>query len=822
LKRQELSINRSRGVLIEALDKHQVIIVQGATGCGKTTQIPQIVRDSGLFSDDLIIGVTQPRRIAAVSVACRIAQERDVRMGDEVAYAIRFDDKTTPTTRIKVMTDGLLLQEFRTDPDLSRYSVIMVDEAHERSLNIDFTLGLLRDLLKRRDDLRVIVSSATINADVFTHFFNGAPNIVVDAHAYPIDIRWHPIAQRFGPDRDADVANVIAGLHRNEPKGDILVFLTGEGEIKRTITQLEAMHLGKIAYVPLYGRLTRQQQESVFDPTPGKRKVVLSTNIAETSLTIEGIRYVVDIGLAKMPSFDRRTGFSLLRELPISQASARQRAGRSGRTAPGVCVRLYAEDDFEERDPYPTEDIRRMDLSEVVLRLIDLGIQDVESFPFITPPSGQALRDAVRDLMDLGAIDSARNLTAFGRRMVPFPLPPRLACMIVTVAEETPDVFEEILTVGALLSVRWPQITPQGEEDEARRVHKAFAHPAGDLAMGLALIRSFTRAKDKDLFCETNFLDRRLMDEIFLIRDQLLDIAKAAGLMGSSGGKFAGVARALLRAFARGICIRTGRSSYETQRGVRVAIHPGSCLWDVKPHYFVATDIMVTSRAWARAVTTIEPGWILDFDPDLAHRWKIRGASRGGRDRRREAPSFPSSLEIWDQRFSVKKRRNGPMATIPWKVLRDNADEGVPVLDAQFERLTVAVTHDDATLLKGVSLQQALRLAPLLRLAEPEIEGWPEGELYVAEWELHHILRRLPDLMRVVRSRRRKRAAFLTLIPNGAGGYWYDAAGDLRMAIDQSALAVASLMREPTVGQDDQIDLQAQLSKLETIKELLS
>ncbi len=822
-ERRELSIHRAKSRLVDALRDHQVVVVQGATGCGKTTQIPQIVRDSGLIDDALNVGVTQPRRIAAVSVAHRIASERGGVIGGEVAYAIRFDDRTTPQTRIKIMTDGLLLQEFRTDPALSRYGVIMVDEAHERSLNIDFTLGLLRQLIDQRRDLRVIVSSATINAAVFTGFFGAdTPNIEVEAHTYPIEVRWRPIGDGWGPERDAEIADAISALHKREPAGDMLVFLTGEGEIKHTIAELEARRLRGAAFLPLYGRLTRQEQERVFSPIPNRRKIVLATNIAETSLTIDGVRYVVDLGLAKVPSFDSRTGFPSLRERPISKASARQRAGRSGRTAPGVCVRLYAEEDYEERDEFPTEDIRRMDLSEVVLRLIDLGIREVEAFPFITRPPRRALKDAIRDLVALGAIDRGRNLTDFGRRMVPFPLPPRLACMIVAAADDHPDVFEEVLTAGALLSVRWPQIIPQGMEDEARRAHKAYAHPAGDVAMGLRLVRGFERASDTADFCERNFLDERLMGEVCLIRDQLRDIATAAGLEGGSGGKFQGVARCLMRAFSRGLCQRAGRSnSYETVRNVRVSIHPGSCLWDSRPRFVVAADIVVTSRAWARAVTAIEPAWIREFDEDLGRRWRIRARRRSRRDRP-QAPVFPQELSLFGHTYPVRHKRGRTIVEMQWTTLRDASAGGPPPLPEGVADLHVVMKHDTDTLLKATPLNVALKLAPLLRIDEPELDAWPEGELFVAEYELHHILRRLPDLLRIARSRRRKKIAYLTLIPNGAGAFWYDAASDLSLAVEQANLSLASLSREPHLDEADRLDLQRASDKLDEIYSVLT
>jgi len=442
--------------LLAALHRHQVVVVQGPTGCGKTTQIPQILMRSGMFGG--VIGVTQPRRIAAVSVAWRIAEEQDVQIGAEVGYTIRFDDMSSSHSRIVVMTDGILLQEVRKDPDLSRYGVILIDEAHERSLNIDFCLGLLHGIVARRPELRVLISSATLDPERFVEFFRDGvgevPVVQIRAEPHPVEVIWRPLIGQ-DPDELADaMAREVATIHRGGHPGHILAFLSGEDAIRRTSAAIASQRLGKdLAVLPLYGALTREDQERVFEPFAGRRKVVLATNIAETSITIDDIRHVLDSGLAKVPRVSFKTGIMLLREEGISRASADQRKGRAGRTAPGRCVRFYSQDSYRQRPPFTDEEILRLDLSETVLRLIDLGVRDFEDFAFPTPPPLARLRGALDALLAMGAIDRERRLTHVGERMVPFPLSPQLARMVVEAAEQAPDVVDEVLVVAAFCRV---------------------------------------------------------------------------------------------------------------------------------------------------------------------------------------------------------------------------------------------------------------------------------------------------------------------------------------------------------------------------------
>lgn len=815
-EKNRLPIHAVQQQLVDTLYAHQAIVIEGETGSGKTTQIPQIVLDSGIVGPEMRVAVTQPRRIAAISVAHRIAQERGSTVPGEVGYAIRFDDQTTPETRLKIMTDGLLLQEIRLDPDLSRYGLIMVDEAHERSLNIDFTMGLLRRLMDRRPDLRVVISSATLDPARFSRFFNDAPRIAVPGRTYPVDVRWRPLEDDSWEGRVDDVARVIARIHKREPDGDILVFLSGEGEIRAAMAAVESLRLRGLALLPLFGRLTREEQELVFKRFPGRRKVVFSTNIAETSITIDGIKYVVDLGLAKIPSYDPRTGISALRETPIPRASARQRMGRAGRTAPGLCVRLYDKNDFSDRPEFMVEEIMRMNLAEVALRLIDLGVYDVETFPFVTRPPRSRLMAALGELYELGAITRGRQLTDIGRRMVAFPLGPRLARMLIEAADQHRDVFHEVLTVASLMSIRSPQVTPAGDEETARSAHKRFSHPLGDHIAGLNMIRAYETARDRTGFCEQNYLDADLMAEVLRIREQLRDIAKSVGLRGGSGGKVESVVQCIAVAYFRNVCHRRQRGNgWETAMGVRVSIHPGSCLFGKRPDLIVAGDLVITGRAWARSCSVIRPEWLIEMDPDLAHHW---GYSRRSRAPKKKDVERHRDILLNGNSYSVKVKRGRPTIKMDLGALRSlRLDD----LNKPEKALGVIVTHEGERLLRGLSLGEAINALPLLDLV-PSRAGVQLGEVFEAERELHQIMRGFPRVLRATQRRGKKRGiAFLTLIPNGSGAYWFEATGDLRLAVEQTRLALDCLQEELVADDDAVAKMEDLAERAEALAEAL-
>ena len=812
--------------LVDALSSHSVVVVEGATGCGKTTQIPQILMDRGLVADGMMLGVTQPRRIAAISVADRIAQERGVILGTEVGYSIRFYDVTSPDTRIKVMTDGLLLREARSDGQLSRYGLIMVDEAHERTLNIDFTLGLLHQLLQERDDLKVVISSATISPTIFTRFFNDAPHLRVEARAHPVEIQYKPMGDVGYQERISLIASRLQSIHRSKQSGDVLVFLTGEQEIKMVIAEMTRRGMMDAWIVPLYGRLKREEQEQVFHPTPAKyrRKIVLSTNIAETSLTIDGIRTVVDLGLAKVPSYNPMTGLASLTEEPISKAACRQRSGRAGRTAPGTSIRLFSKESYRDRLAFEIEEVKRVDLTDVVLRLVDLGVSNVQDFPFITPPPKRLIRGAVDELRAMDAIDSNNCLTDIGRSMVPFPLSARLGRMIVEASQRFPDIMDKVLAVGAFLSIRSPYLWPQGEEDESRKAHQAFASPHGDLVAALNVMDAYESTADQASFCERNYLDPHLMSEMLHIRDQLTEIAGDVGLRMSSGGSIDDLMRCVLVGLPRHIACRQRRGNrYETATGIQVSIHPGSCLNEQRPHIIVAAECVATRRAWARTVSAIRPEWVAELYPDLARRWNLRQRTDRKR-RRKERPSLPTKVTLGGEVLPIRVRRGVPLVDVPWTLVQDGE---APVLDADvppamLHKIHARLMFNESVLLSGWPLVQVAAVAPHLRLAEPALKRWPDGELLTAEREMHHIIRYVPDLLRLARVRGRRKLAFLTLVQNAAGGYWFEGTRDLGLALEQSMGALDTLLEESVLTDADEQPIQTTLARLHALQESMA
>ena len=551
----DLPVYRHRDLILQSLKENQVIIVESPTGSGKTTQLPLILKEAG-YDQSGIIGVTQPRRIAALSICDFI--KRQLGIDDNYcAYTMRFSDTSDESTRIKVMTDGILLQELKGDRYLSRYSVMMVDEAHERSLNIDFILGLLKQVLEVRKDLKVIISSATINTEKFSDFFNGARIISIPTKVYPVDVFYTPLDEpdsrsRFErgqseTDRRLDrIYRLIEDRIREGLSGDILVFLPGEFEIISCEDMLRHSPFRETLQIyPLYGRLSKEEQEKVFTPTgKGKTKVVVSTNIAETSITIDGIRCVIDSGLAKVNYYDQKTFTSSLITQPISRASAEQRKGRAGRTRSGFCYRLYTKKNFESREEYSKEEITRSDLAEVALRMSDLAIYDYANFPFLTAPRKSALASAEYTLKLLGAIDDEHHLTPTGEKMVLFPLLPRLSRCIVESIMKYPSVLSEVLIAVSFLSTKGPFLFPKDKAVIARARQEKFQDSAyGDFAGYLKLFNAYSEVTTKDeskareKFCKYYFLDIQTMNEIVHIKKQLEEIVSSMGIPVTGGGE---------------------------------------------------------------------------------------------------------------------------------------------------------------------------------------------------------------------------------------------------------------------------------------------
>ncbi|WP_371871071.1 ATP-dependent RNA helicase HrpA [Mycolicibacterium agri] len=634
----DLPVSDRRGELAEALRKHQVIVVAGETGSGKTTQLPKICLDIGRGVRGTI-GHTQPRRLAARTVAQRIADELGTPLGDTVGYSVRFTDQVSDRTLVKLMTDGILLAEIQRDRRLLRYDTLILDEAHERSLNIDFLLGYLRELLPRRPDLKVIVTSATIEPERFSAHFGGAPIIEVSGRTYPVEIRYRPLEVVVAPD-DADdpddpdhevvrtemrdqteaIVDAIEEL-QSEPPGDILVFLSGEREIRDTAEALR--HLKNTEVLPLYARLPTAEQQRVFAPHTGRR-VVLATNVAETSLTVPGIRYVVDPGTARISRYSRRTKVQRLPIEPISQASAAQRAGRSGRTAPGICIRLYSEEDFAARPRYTDPEILRTNLAAVILQMAALKLGDIEHFPFLDPPEQRSIRDGIQLLQELGAFDRDGAITDIGRRLAQLPVDPRLARMILQADAE--GCVREILVLAAALSIPDPRERPTDREDAARQKHARFADENSDFLSYLNLWRYLSEQRKERSgnsfrrMCREEFLHYLRIREWQDLVGQLRSIARDMGIREQDEpADPARIHAALTAGLLSHIGMRAddsprgrgargaGRAEFQGARNTRFVLAPGSVLTKRPPRWVVVADLVETSRLYGRIAARIQP-----------------------------------------------------------------------------------------------------------------------------------------------------------------------------------------------------------------------
>ncbi len=604
-----------------AIRDHQVVVVAGETGSGKTTQLPKVCLELGRGVNGMI-GHTQPRRIAARTVAERIAAELDVGVGQTVGYTYRFTDRTSDQTLVKVMTDGTLLAEIDRDRMLRRYDTIIIDEAHERSLTIDFLLGYLAQLLPRRPDLKVVVTSATIDPDRFAQHFGGAPVIEVSGRTYPVEVRYRPFEEDDDRDQVQAICDAVDELAAEAP-GDVLVFLSGEREIRDTADALRASSPGT-EVLPLYGRLSTAEQRRVFAPHRGRR-VVLATNVAETSLTVPGIRYVVDPGTARISRYSARTKVQRLPIEAVSQASADQRKGRCGRTADGICIRLYSEEDFLARPAFTEPEILRTNLASVILQMTALGLGDVEGFPFLDPPDRRSVRDGVALLQELGALEE-RRLTPTGRSLSRLPIDPRFARMVVEADRN--GCVAEVLVIAAALSIQDPRERPADQQGAADEAHARFADDTSDFLSWLHLWRYLQEQQDalsSGQFrrrCRAEFLNFLRVREWQDLHAQLRATAADLGL-GVDGDPAApaDVHRSVLAGLLSQIGLRDGDArEYQGARGVRFAVFPGSGLARKPPRWVMAAELVETSRLWARVAARIEPEWAEALAPHLVTR----------------------------------------------------------------------------------------------------------------------------------------------------------------------------------------------------------
>jgi ATP-dependent helicase HrpA len=686
-----LPISQRRDDIAAAIAANQLVVIAGETGSGKTTQLPKICLELGRGVRGTI-GHTQPRRLAARTVAERIAEELSVPLGGAVGYAVRFTDQVSETTLVKLMTDGILLAEIQRDPMLWRYDTLIIDEAHERSLTIDFILGYLAQLLPRRPDLKVIVTSATIDPGRFSAHFGGAPIVEVSGRTYPVEVRYRPLdpALLESSDDDPDGLNdVVRGEVRDqtegvidavrelsgESHGDILVFLSGEREIRDTAEALRALDLPATEILPLYARLSTAEQHKVFAPHAGRR-VVLATNVAETSLTVPGIRYVVDPGTARISRYSHRTKVQRLPIEAISQASANQRAGRCGRTSDGICIRLYSEADYVSRPLFTEPEILRTNLAAVILQMTALGLGDMDKFPFLDPPDRRSVRDGLALLHELGAIDSdsetvRRQLTPIGRKLAALPVDTRLARMII--AADAEGCVREVLIIAAALSIPDPRERPAESRPAADQSHARFADEHSDF---ISLLNLWNYISEQQVersgnqfrrMCRDEFLHYLRIREWQDLRGQLRQIAQSLGITeADQPADHARVHAALTAGLLSHIGLRTGETrEYQGGRGARFVLAPGSTLSKRPPRWVVAAELVETSRLFARVAARVEPEVVEKLAPHLV----LRTYSEPHWDERRGAVMAYERVTLYGLPLVARRRMN--YGSIDAEVARD-------------------------------------------------------------------------------------------------------------------------------------------------------
>jgi ATP-dependent helicase HrpA len=652
---EELPVSGKRREIADALRAHQVIIVCGETGSGKTTQLPKICLELGRGQAGLI-GHTQPRRIAASSTAKRIAQELGSPLGEHVGFKVRFTDTLSKGASVKLMTDGILLAETQTDPLLKQYDTIIIDEAHERSLNIDFLLGYLKQLLTRRPDLKLIITSATIDADRFArHFGNAdqpAPVIEVSGRLYPVEVRYRPVepgdakpsAQKEQRDLMDAVVDAVDELARIG-SGDVLVFLPGEREIRDAAEALRKHHPPHVEILPLFARLSVQEQERVFKIS-NARRIVLATNVAETSLTVPGIRYVVDAGLARVKRYSYRNKVEQLQIEPVAQSAANQRAGRCGRVAAGVCIRLYEEQDYLQRPKFTDPEILRSSLASVILRMKSLHLTDVETFPFIEPPMGRAIADGYQLLQELGAVDDSNRLTPLGKQLAKLPLDPRVGRMILAARDNA--ALTEVLIIAAALSVQDPRDRPLEAQDAADNAHKKFADEKSEFQSYLKIWKWFEDAiehkkTNRQLMdnCRANFLSQLRLREWRDVHSQLLTLVRELGWrLNEAPATYEQLHTALLTGLLGNVGFKSDEDShYLGARGIKFYIWPGSSLAKKAGRWIIGAELIDTTRLYARCIAQIQPEWLERVGAHLLKksygdpRWEKRSAQVSASER---------------------------------------------------------------------------------------------------------------------------------------------------------------------------------------------
>jgi ATP-dependent helicase HrpA len=826
----ELPVYKNQKKILSMLENNQALVVESPTGSGKTTQLPVILYEAG-YAKNGIIGVTQPRRIAAVSVSEFIARQTGTAIPGLIGYKMRFADKTNHETKIKIMTDGILLQEMKIDPWLSKYGVLIVDEAHERSLNIDFILGLLKRVLESRRDFKVIISSATINAEIFSEYFNNCPIVKIEAQRFPVTLIYDPVLTSEPEEREErnryktgnkqitnkdeaillKIETITTRFISEKREGDILIFLSGEKMIKDCISRLAFSSVGKFLHlVPLYGRLGKEEQEKVFeDPPKGKTKVVISTNIAETSVTIDGITAVIDSGLAKINWYNPKTFTSSLIESPISIASANQRKGRAGRTREGTCYRLYTRKDFEQRQLYTTEEIFRTDLSEVILRMADLGITDFENFDFIAAPEKEGLLGGIETLNLLDALEKDRSLSNIGKLMTEFPLAPRQSRIIVEAILKYPDVLKETLIAAAFLSTQSPYILPPGEETDARQAHHRFRDDNGDFVSYLKLYKAYNDSTNKLKFCEKSYLDERAMAEIVNVTSQLEEILAAMKIpvhqraQPLSSDEIDDYLCCIGRGMIQFVCVRErghGEShakigSYRSLTADRIIIHPGSVMFRMDPLFIVAGEIVRTSKMYAMSVSPLSKDVLHRIRPGLFS-GDIDGKFADGREKQKKTRDFTNNIKLSGEVFEIVTAKGKKTVILPWEKLeriKNNLSN-----EKGYKHIKGKITvKNQYNLLAGEKLSLLLTLAPVLDIDGAFSRKLPRKENFNSHEKLSALINHLDDLAKpVIWKKNSKDLGFLGLFTDGDGNYWFRASRGFYTCLNESLSSLESLIDE--------------------------
>ncbi|MCL2833938.1 MAG: ATP-dependent RNA helicase [Treponema sp.] len=830
----ELPVYQHKELILAALQSSQVVVVESPTGSGKTTQLP-VILDAAGYGKNGIIGVTQPRRIAAVSVSEFIARQMGTVIPGPVGYKMRFEDKTNPGTRIKIMTDGILLQEMKLDPWLTKYGCLIIDEAHERSLNIDFILGLLKQVLDARKEFKLIVSSATINTAVFSQYFGQCPIVKIEASSYPVTLVYDPPLAEMSSSQALEEAllNKIAAIteriisEKQENKtGDILIFLPGEKIIKECMERLVMGNTGVFLHViPLYGRLGKEEQERVFEESPpGKTKVVIATNIAETSITIDGITAVIDSGLSKLNYYNPKTFTSSLVETPVSKASANQRKGRAGRTREGICYRLYSRKDFENRRLFTAEEIYRTDLSEVVLRMAELGITEFENFDFISPPGREGIIAAIETLNLLDALQADRTLSKTGQLMTEFPLLPQHSRIIAEAILKYPDVVHETAIAAAFLSTQSPYILPPGEEMEARQAHHSFRDRDGDFVSYLKLLKAYSDSTAKQKFCAKNYLDERVMAEIENVVLQLEQILSDLKIPVLSGGSTEDYLCAVGKGLIQFICVREGEM-YRSLTADRIMIHPGSVMFKTgrdtrQSNYIVAGEIVRTSRMYAMSVSPLSESALMKISPEILQSlsggygygpgsgFKSEEKSRKGKSKKttesklKKLRDFTNSIKIGNEIFEIQNIKGKKEVILPWerlKMIKDQIQADTVILYKGLKG--TIVVNEKYTLLKNEKLSLILTLLPNINPEEAIHKKIPAGIELDSNENLDNLLEQLPDLVTPALWKKKSKTGsrelgFTGLFTDGSGNYRIKCCKDFHTSLNESIASLESLIDE--------------------------